>query len=268
MARGKNRVQHLGIPGTILSDKYADWSFIYDAATSTKNPLYNIGDRVVLPDGRVFRYAKSGGDCYTYQLCMFYGQRISAYTALLANQAVGDKQIYIDAGSAAAVAADELRGGYVLIYGTDNSDCQQRGIIGNTLADSDGYTYIYLDAPLNVVLTATTSAAAVMRNPYASVLTVGSTTYTSAAGLPAVEATASGQYLWIQTWGPCAVAPGEAAICDIDYERSVCVDVTCGALHEGGDSGYGTGACQYVGFGLERNAAGGGVVWIMLQISP
>jgi hypothetical protein len=265
--KGKAKVIQLGTSQVIGHRQTPDWSFIYAPATSVRDPNFNIGDRVVLPDGRVYRYAKSAGACYTYQLAMFYGLIGVAYTSLLQAQAVGDKSIYLDAGSAAAFAEDALRGGYVVIYGSDNSDVQQRGIVGNTLSDSDGYTTIYLDAALNVAVT-TSTGAEVMRNPYGSVLTVGATEYCSVAGLPAVESTAANQYLWIQTWGPCAIAPGESAVCDSAFERSVCADVTVGALHEGGDSGFGTGACQIVGHGLERTTSGNGAVFFSLRLDP
>jgi len=264
------KVNYLGSNQEVIrtGESSGGFDFIYTPATSTKDPWYNIGDRVAMPDGRVFRYAKSAGACYTYQLSMFYGLIGVAYTSLLQSQAVGDRTIHLDAGAAACYTEDELRGGYVVIYGSDNSDVQQRGILGNTLADSDGHVTIYLDAPLNVAVT-TSTGAEVMRNPYSSVLTVGATEYCSAAGLAAVESDASGEYLWIQTWGPCAIAPGESAVCDAAFEREVCADVTVGALHEAYDSTFGVPVSgQVVGAGLERTTSGNGAVFFSLRLDP
>jgi len=266
--KGKNKTIYLGNSQVIGHTEAPDWSFLYEAASSIINPNFHVGDRVVLPDGRVFRYAKAAGACYTYQLCMFNNQITVSYTSLLQAQAVGDKSIHIDAGAAAAVAEDELRGGYVVIYGSDNSDVQQRGIVGNTLADSDGHTTIYLDAALVTAVT-TSMAAEVIKSPYSGVLTVGSTNYASAAGLPAVEADASGEYLWIQTWGPCAISPGESAVCDAANEREVCSDNSVGALHESYDSTFGVPVSgQVVGAGLERTASGTGAVFFSLRLDP
>jgi len=272
MAKGKACTVYLGREGLVQAMDMPDYNFLYDPATSVKDSRWNIGDRCVLPDGRVFRYAKSSGACYTYRFCMFDGAIAVSYTAALQAQAIGDTSIHIDAGAAAAVAADELRGGYVIIYGSDDSNTQFRGIIGNTLADSDGHTTIYLDAPLTVAIT--TNGVEVCPNPYRAVSltnTAGSSTYRSAAGVPAVESDASGEYLWIQTWGPCAVAPGESAVCDAAFERSVCVDPSsdAGGTHEGYDATFGIPVSgQIVGFGLERSSSGNGVVFINITINP
>ncbi len=131
MARGKAQANYLHREGLVGHDTASDYGFL-NVASLTKDPKWSIGDRVVLPDGRVFRYGKvtSGGEAYAGQGCSFENAvAISGNCA--AAQAIGDSQITF---ASQTFSEDELRGGYIVIYGDDNSDVQQRGIVGNTVA--------------------------------------------------------------------------------------------------------------------------------------
>jgi len=104
---------------------------IYEVS-DTQN--YGIGDRLITPDGRVFRYAKSGGICYTGQGSAFY-QAVAFESNCLAALVKTDKQIKF-AGK--TFDKDALKGGYITIYGNpgevplpDNADCPHRLITGN-----------------------------------------------------------------------------------------------------------------------------------------
>lgn len=92
MAKGKARVNYLGRAGLVAAKDAPDWSFIYETST-IKDSHYNIGDRVVLPDGREFYYAKSAGACISGQGCEFTAVGFNSYIAADTAQAVGDKQI-------------------------------------------------------------------------------------------------------------------------------------------------------------------------------
>jgi len=57
MSRGPLYTKHLDdtLKREIYETQIPNIEFLYEHS-STKNPEYNIGDRVLLPDGRVFRY--------------------------------------------------------------------------------------------------------------------------------------------------------------------------------------------------------------------
>ncbi|MCJ7828713.1 MAG: hypothetical protein MUP81_03110 [Dehalococcoidia bacterium] len=209
MAKGKNRVQYLGGQASI-SSSYGDWDFIYVAST-TKDAKYNIGDRVVLPDGREFTYAKSSGACYSAVGCHFTA------TGLLGGNmsgapAIGDRTITIGATTHTAVTADELRGGYIILHYTAgvNYDEQVRGIIGNLASISAAALTVYMDGPLTTAPTAGTLIE-VFQNPYAAVIKADSTTL-PIAGVPAVYVSAANTYFWVQTRGFTFVAPQDSVV--------------------------------------------------------
>lgn len=216
MSKGVAKTSHLDGTGVITHNNAPNWDFLYEAS-KVKNPNYNLGDRVCLPDGRVFRYAKCGS---TLSSMKFFAQ---CNTQLVAENstptckptstiAVGDKSaaFTVSAGAIGTnrdgiIAKDELRGGYISFYGTTSGDRPQRGIIGNTALASDGTSItLYFDAAIKTAMNAGVSTE-ILANPYSDVRTAlggGS----AALGIPAVLAT-TGQYFWIQTWGICRITP-------------------------------------------------------------
>ena len=59
MSTGKARVTFLGSTGFSQAEEYSDWAFLNTAST-VKDGRRELGDRVITPDGRVYRYAKAG----------------------------------------------------------------------------------------------------------------------------------------------------------------------------------------------------------------
>jgi len=205
MARGKAKVNYLGREGLVGHANVPDWSFIY-TVSATKDSKWNVGDRVVLPDGREFRYAKSAGECVSGLGCRFMAAGFSNYTAADVAQAIGDKEITIpDAATHDEVTEDELRGGYVVLYGA-SENVQFRGIIGNAAAVADAPLKVYLDGPLVAAVVVDTTGVEVFQNPYASLLTAG-TVNKAVAGCPASQVSEADMYFWVQKTGPCWVSP-------------------------------------------------------------
>jgi hypothetical protein len=204
MARGKNRTQLLGMAGTIQSDKYADWDFLYRTSTS-KDPLYNVGDTVRLADRREFTYAKSAAACISGQGCEFTYTGYVAITTFTTAAAVGALSITVPAATHAALTADELRNGYVVIYDGTGNDIQFRGIVGNDASILNVAFTLYLDASLTEAVT-TSSKIEVFQNPYMALQT-GTSTILAKAGIPAVKVSAANTYFWVQTGGFCWAAP-------------------------------------------------------------
>jgi len=236
------------------------------------------GQRFLTNDGRVFKYAKAGGSLNIDLLAQsVVAQHISYSTAAVAAKA-GDRKVSVavavtdGAAGGGAIAKDELAGGYIVIF-SDVVATMNRGIVGNTAVAAGGSTTVIIevDRPLHVAVTAATSFHEVMASPYSSIK--ASTTgdrNRGFVGLPMVEAT-SGQCLWIQTWGPCWVAPQGDLGAAADANQAVArydgsIDVHMNASAEGG-TGYNYPQ-QHVGFVLSHAPAGTqGAPFVMLQIS-
>jgi len=199
------RVNYLGEAGIVQSVSQGAWDFIYRTST-VKDPKWNIGDRVELPDGRGFRYGKSAGECVSGLGCRFMAAGFSNYTVADVAQVIGDKEITIpDAATHDEVAENELAGGYVVLYGA-SENIQFRGIVGNAAAVADAPVKVYLDGPLTAAVVVSTTGVESFQNPYASLLTAG-TVNKAVAGCPATQVSDADTYFWVQVTGPCWVSP-------------------------------------------------------------
>ena len=245
--------------------------------SATQN--YLLGTRRVKIDGRAYKYVKATNIISSTNFGLKFWAELGdgiGYTAPLQTQLVGDTTIKVDSGKGVAgVAKDELIGGYIIIHTHGESYDQFRGILGNTLADANGYITITLDEPLTIAIELTFGVE-VYPNPYASVRVKqashggGGDRYSSVAGMADVKTTVANQYIWIQTWGPRWINPqgdvGSVVTVDrrglvFDYEGSITqVDVNTAT----------TAKMQYAGFVINREsvANGTGPPLVMLQISP
>ncbi len=274
--KGKAITDTVARPGQVSYETAGQWDFLYQTSTVI-NPKYGVGDRVLLPDGRVFRYAKATNAMPTCKFGVkFYGQIGDGLGVSMAiNHAVGERDIVL---TAAGVVKDEYRGGYMIIHvGTHQ---QFRGVIGNSATDGEGLVTFTLDAGLSVACT--TQYCEVLQSPYANVkLTAGPSgglsgdDYSSVAGIPNVITAAANQYVWLQTWGPIWINPHGSSLQDagitggerklvFDVEGSVCVE---------DDAAHGPGADgdehQIAGFIIDRSASGtSGPPLVMLTINP
>jgi len=267
MTKGKASVDYLGRSGVVTPQTAPSWDFIYEASL-IKQPKYELGDRVVLPDGREFRYAKSDAECYAGQAVEFSNTGFQAWGAIAVSQVVGDKQITITGASHAVVAKDELRGGYMFVAGpvTANKEVQFRGIIGNLAAGLNANVTIYLDGPLTNTVSAGVNACEVFANPYSAIrLAAGMTTDSRGKpGVAAVYVSAANMYFWIQTRGPMW-AGSQNTLIDRDIGgtwkhdgtlegMSAVVNGTiCGAAH----------TSQYAGYSMVGNNVGNGPLFML-----
>ena len=239
---------------------------LYEAGTTQ---YYDVGSRYVTGDGRIFRYALAGGTLIPGQGVKSYHEQHIAYAVFPAAAAAGTTTLSVTVaahdGSIAThdgtLVENELVGGYILIFDkTATNMTVFRQILSNTaVASGGGTTVITIDDPIPNALS-TSDACECMASPYLSV--VNDTDENKAVvGLPSMVATV-GQYLWIQTYGPCWIAPH--------------ADVGTGANvheaffnHDGSLGIHGDGASlQHAGFVMTRARGGGqGAPFIMLQIS-
>ena len=208
MSEGKARVNYVDADGDVRHRSTPSWDFLYRVSL-VKDPEWDLGDRVVLPDGREFRYARSGSACANAYGVHFTDAGHQAYTALGISTVVGDSEMTVPAGTHAAVTEDELRGGYALIFqgGADNYTTV-RQIIGNDASAADLAYKIRLDASLTYAYVAATAAIEIYANPWASVRSGG--TFQAFAGLPAAYVSATLMYFWVQTKGICWPVAGPA----------------------------------------------------------
>jgi len=209
MAKGKAKVNYLGRSGVVMPQTVPSWDFIYETST-VKSEKYDIGDRVVLPDGREFYYGKSSAECASGQACEYVATGVQSVGVVLNSQAIGDKVLTLTGGTHDAIAKDELRGGFCVTWPAAKKD-QFRGIIGNDASAEDADIKIYLDGKLTVAVVAATTAVEAYQNPFASLRT-GSDASLAKAGVPAVYVSAASMYFWVQTGGFSFVAPQSTVI--------------------------------------------------------
>jgi hypothetical protein len=250
----------------------SNWSFLY-TKSSVKDPHWNIGDRVVMPDGRVFRYSLAGGTIRSeFGVCI---PDLSITNAVAPAQSViqtAVQGVTVTAGAAGAsvvtitvgatdgkasdgvVAADELRGGYVVVANGTSQHPQFRGITGNTaVAANGGSCDVYLDAPLVAAVTVATTNIEAYLNPYGNVkgMNAVNSAYVTCIGAAAVDNVTSGQYFWVQTWGPVWLTSnaitGEAA-----NGRDIYIN-TDGSVR--GQTGTTYAGYQRIGTGLDKSAS-------------
>ncbi len=269
MAQGKWKSFLLGIQGLVGHAQAPDWGFIYEASL-VRNPKFNIGDRVVLPDGREFRYAKASAACISGQGCEFTAVGKANIYPITTYAAGSTKITGANNGSttvlthAAAFAKDVFRGGYVVCHDVagGNADDQFRGIVGNDYSAINAVLTLYLDGPLHKAAI-TNTFTEVFENPYAALRT-GTTPNLAKAGVPAVEVSTALMYFWVQKIGPCFVAP-QAAVID---NQIGCYWRADGSLQDA-VTAFATSASdanismQYAGFTMSGNYAGFGPMFYL-----
>jgi hypothetical protein len=228
MARGLPKRVVLGANGAAES-VYGQFDIdiirkIY-TVSATKDDAFDIGDTVVLPDGREYVYCLSSGACYTGQgnaiKNAIPATGIDYANNVAAAAAIGDTEVVITNGSTVVQTLDGLRGGFILLKaasGSGNEALQQRRIIGNSAAGLAADCTIYLDAPLTAALT-TSSYAFCMPSPYSAVA-LASSGNEGIIGPAATYVSASGKYFFCQYKGRCWLAP-QSTVGVTQYGREV-----------------------------------------------
>lgn len=276
MAKGKAKSFYLDGPGQAGPSDIPSWDFIYRAST-VRDEKYHVGDRVVTPDGRVFHYALAGGTCNpevgAYQPITTITNAVLPTQVSPASAAVGSDVVTVTVGatdgaaSDGVVAADELRGGYVVLGNGSAQHPQMRYILGNTaVASGGGTSNLTLDAPLNLALTVSTSNVEVLMNPYDNLKGDNSGgSYVTFMGVPARVAT-SGQYFWLQTWGPCWIT-SDGNTCDGASDRMIYF-VANGSVVSGADATIENGY-QFAGVAMDASSSGNSnAPFVMLMVAP
>lgn len=232
---------------------------------------YVLGARLITGDGRVFRYGYCGASFADTKhglknnsiLVTEKGTIVSACAAGAKSLTVTFNGDYCDE----IIAKDALYGGYISLYNSSTIR-DQRMITSNTaILAAGGATTIGIDEPI-VAAVSSSFGCEVSKNPYAD-LRVMNELQSSVMGMPAALATV-GQYLWIQTWGPCRITPTGAEIGTNNDERMFHFDAYGSVRASQASIVTQAKSEQIAGFIIEKTAgaAGSAAPFIMLQISP
>jgi len=237
------------------------------AASDTQN--YVLGTRRITPDGRVFRYGRCGGSLSAMN------RGVKNYQCLVTRKAsickatlAGSKTLEVTTASfIVTVVENWLNGGYISLY--RGSDRAQRHLIGNTAVPVIGGSncILTLKDALTVGLNEN-DPCEILPNPYCNLI-IADHNYTSVMGMPTVMAT-TGQFFWIQTWGPCRISPTGVALGVNQYEQMFTF-FTNGGIHREDHAEGANRAEQVAGFMIERPdslESEAAAPFIMLQISP
>jgi hypothetical protein len=285
MSKGINKFTIIGDKGFVALAE-GNWDFLYEVST-IKHPDFNVGDRVALPDGRVFRYATAGALGVVPELGAVQS-RISNTNAVAPAQAtaaslnstfaagvVGSRYVSLTIAATfghlatGVLTKDELRGGYIVIGNGTSQHPQMRGIIGHPVLAAAGILTVELDAPLVTAVTVGTTNIEAFMNPYTDLnntgLGDGLTEFASVMGVPVMAATV-GQYVWVQTWGPCWLTSA-GNTCNDSTDRTLWFQKS-GIVVSGADITVDNGY-QLAGFAIDGSSSGqSNAPLVNLQINP
>lgn len=240
---------------------------------------YEIGARLQIGP-RVYHYAKAGGTLNPSMGAKIKNPQDVSQHVLGANAAVGATELVLTLDNTdgptynGLLPADYLKGGTVVVFAALGTFV--RGITGNTAVTVNAGTATFtatLDAPIPVAVTTADNAEAIA-SMYANVVPNTATkltdNLTACCGVPS-RAAVSGEYVWLQTWGPSWVSPHAAV--GVAASDKAAYFVGDGALGQGAET-TGIAAAigtigQLAGFVMANDKGGGqGAPFIMLMIDP
>lgn len=269
MSKGRAIVEKPGLQGRVSYETASQWDYIYRVST-IKDPKWDIGDKVDLPDGRRFRYCLSGAACDTSKANVFYNAIPATgidYAVLAADAAKGDTKVVLTNQGTVAQTLDGLKGGLIVITEGDPATTQQRLIIGNTAGGVSDEITIYLDAGLTAAVT-TSWYGYCMPSEYSDVRRTGGTIENgkvSFVGYAAAPVNAASLYHWEQTAGKLSCDLYGAEVGKTAYWRDVMFRYDGNLIPRDDDNADGLQA-QRAGYIMDNNRADNGATVIMLQM--
>lgn len=239
-----------------------------DLSVADSTQKYPLGTKYV--DGeRVWKYALFGGTvnpdlgAHNTQYQPVGYSAIAAATAQYATQLTFTLSASDGHAADGAIAADELAGGYCVIFDASSKAIKRQIQSNAAVAAGGGTMTLDLTDPIPVALT-TSDHIECIANPYRNVTASTSNSY-GVVGIPELVYT-SGQYGWLQTWGPCWVAP-QAAV-GSGSNNDICIFRHDGSIDELDYSAATNNKGQIAGYVMCWPAAGTqGAPFVFLQIS-
>lgn len=170
----------------------------------SSTPLHELGAKVVMPDGRVFRYVKAGATALVPGKLQQAPAEATNHQNLTpsANVAIGATSFTVTLGATAATA-NQYAGGWAIIT-TSTGAGYQYMIDSHPAADASATLLITLAEKVQVAFVAASSKVDLVANPYNGVI-VNPTTATSCALGAAVYPITATYYGWIQVGGTTAL---------------------------------------------------------------
>ena len=237
---------------------------------------YPVGTKLI--DGeRVLYYCRAAEAITNIDLAVenYYAQSV-AYAAVAAAAIPGAKSIIIDVANTdgrekdGAIGVNDLAGGWLVIFGHDD-DATTHRILTNTVmtaalisAGTPEMT-LTLQDEINATLVADSDHAECMESFFNNV-GMGSSATKPIVGVAQAKCS-SGNWIWVQTWGPCWIPP-QTEVGDAGHDLQV-VFRHDGSVDEHDYDDSNVTKQQHAGFVMaQANAGGQGAAFIMLQICP
>jgi len=212
-----------------------------------------LGTRVVRGDC-VYKYAKCVGTAITKTSMIAHTLWYQHFEGGLTTSTVaGVNTLTITLGGThgelgdGEIAVHELEGGRILLTDGTWSENVTMGIRDNTAGSSGDVITITVDGEIPVARTAA-HVVAIMGNMYRVTGIRGSGGNKPHIGVP-MRICALGSYLWLQTWGPCWVAPG-TEVGEAADNRNVYIK------GDGGLTDNASPELQYAGYVLTSSSTG------------
>lgn len=260
--------RYIVLPGWASGQEFPNLQ-LPDISVADTVQKYPFGTKYVDGD-RIFKYAKFMGTMNPDLGAKDTQPQTVAYTTIAAATLQYATTIVLDvaAGDGIAgngvVAVNSLAGGYCVIFDA-SSKAITRQIVSNTaVASGGGEMTIVVSDPVPVALIADTDHIECMANPYSYLTASTSNAFGAFMGLPQLVYT-SGQFGWVQNWGPTWVAP-QAAVGGGSNNR-LCIFRHDGSIDELDYSDAYNSKGQIAGYVMSHAQAGGqGAPFIWLTI--
>ena len=194
----------MSLPQTIYGIENEQYS------TYAVKQRWDIGQKMELPDGRIFRGTLNGTTALTSAvLCQALVEASFSGLAIQTALVVGDRTIKLTQATS-FLNEDEAVNGYVTVFTRQGADVPLNGqtfrIYGNNASSATSTTVTLSLNPNASVLEAITTSGkgSIIRNPYSQVLVNPTTTTQYTVGVSTVDVTGS-YYCWLQIRGVCGL---------------------------------------------------------------
>jgi len=266
--------KYIVLPPGMAGQNFSDLSIPDDICTVDTVQKYPLGTLFVSGLRRYY-YCFAGGTCYpqlgaykakkSNTVAVAPTQKTAAEMAAsypgetLASGVDGSKYIAVTIDTeighltTGVLSANELAGGFIVVGNGSGQAPQMFQIVSHpALATTGGTLVVELDMKLGSSITAATTTLELIENPFYHIAADGSGgDYVSYFGIPAIGAT-DGQWLWVQTWGPCWIT-SDGNTCDSAGDRTL-VFVGNGSIKSSNDITVESGI-QVAGWAMDMSGS-------------
>jgi len=214
---------------------------VYDEGTTTQKVA--VGQKVVMKDGRVFRYAKAGGTIGVGLIAAavpneqaiaatHFGATVSVAPVSGEGLTVGDTKVRLT-DDVTGVTLNEYAGG-TLIITDDAGEGYTYRIKGNEASASGevGFLVTLFDGDGIKVALGNASVGAMVADPLNEVIVAAAADPTVVVPVGrAMVGLADGEYGWLQTWGVCSLKADTSSV-DVG-EQVILSEATEGTVQTG-----------------------------------